>query len=160
MTARLYIRAALLLGLALAAAGAAIPRADAATCPVRLDGNYTVTASCDWPCGYAAYGDVIVGAYTITLPASCVMSVNLPVNKITFTSGKISIGAGAYVRHVSGPRYVTPAAYVSAYCAGNNGPCATNCPAGSYPLNVAQTAFVVATTTGVAQDGNVMCAYP
>jgi len=58
--------------------------AEAKVCTPRWSGTWTVTESCDWVGSAKIYGDIVVGAYTITLKSGSVMSFDTSTNKMTF----------------------------------------------------------------------------
>ncbi|MDD2486861.1 MAG: hypothetical protein PHS92_00620 [Candidatus Gracilibacteria bacterium] len=67
-------------------------QANAATCEIPSSGKWTVTSDCTFPTvggGCKILGDIDVGASTVTVPANTTLGLDLSVNKITFTTGKI-----------------------------------------------------------------------
>lgn len=122
----------------------------AADCEPPFNGDWVVTADCDYPAGgYKVYWDITVGEYVITVPTGVSFGIDLTTNKITFTTGRIDFQWTATMNDS-----VTARNYVDvAYTSGTS----TSCPSWYAVANTAGTAFQWWTWQAVATSGTIRC---
>lgn len=131
--------------------------ANAANCEPTFNRNYTVEGTCTWPGNYKVYGNITVGAYTVTIPTALVMWINLAAQKITFSTGKILLQGTSKIDNSVSTRYYKQKAFTS----WTNSITVTNCMAGGYEvLNkinaTVPTAYQWSTIQWIAQQSGTM----
>ena len=138
--------------------------ANAANCAPRWNGTWTVTADCTYAQTAKIFGDIIVWPYTVTVPTWIVMGIDMTVNKMTFTTGKVMFQGSAKADNTTSVRYEINVTYsVNA---------TTACPSGmnvryaNWSAVVPTNPFSYPTATpggyydNVAQSGTLYCVWP